>query len=115
MTAQRDADADPLAPYRAILEHAELELELAGRAELEQLHALAQRWQELTRGLPSPPPPAAAVLIERATLIGERTRIELERVQELLLSELETVRRARAAADGYGKRLAARPALERSA
>jgi len=115
MTARPAAEADRLAPYEAILEHAEHELELAGRAELEQLRALAPRWQELIDELPSPAPPAAAGLLERATLIHERTRIELIRVRELLLAEMATVRHARAAAEGYGRRPDARPALERSA
>jgi hypothetical protein len=104
-----------LAPYEAIAEHAELELELAGRGEIDGLSALGARWDELVAGLPPRPPAAAAPVIERATLIHERTRIELIRLREALLSELATSTRAQRAAEGYAGRLPARPRLDRSA
>ncbi len=104
-----------LAPYEAMLRHAELELELAGRGEVEGLLALGARWDELVARVPSPPPSSAASLLERATLIHERTRIELIRLRESLIADLATSRRARRTAEGYAGQLASRPRLDRSA
>jgi hypothetical protein len=117
----RDGDVESrpgpssLGPYEAIREHAELELELAGRGEIERLVALGTRWEELIAGLPAPPPPAAALLLERARLIHERTRIELVRLRETLLLDFATATRAKRAADGYAGQLRRRPRLDRSA
>ena len=102
-------------PYRAVLAHAELELELAGRGELDALSALASRWEELTSTLPERPPAAAASLLQRATLIHERTRIELLRLREDVLRDLATTSRARRTAGGYAGQLARRPRLDRTA
>jgi hypothetical protein len=104
-----------LAPYRAILEHAELELELAGGGDLDGLSAMADRWEELTRATPPDPPVGARSLLERASLIHDRTRIELIRLREALLADLSTSSRARRAADGYSGQLPRRPRLDRSA
>jgi hypothetical protein len=101
--------------YAALLEHAELELELAGRGELEQLSVLGERWDELTGGLPAEPPAAAASLLQRALLIHERTHIELIRLREALLAELETSGRAQRAADGYSGQFARHSRVDRSA
>jgi hypothetical protein len=107
--------APTLGRYEAIREHAELELELAGRGEIERLAALGARWEELIAGLPAQPPAAAAALLEQAQLMHERTRIELLRLREVLLSDLSTSTRARRAADGYAGQLRRRPRLDRSA
>jgi hypothetical protein len=107
-------DAPPRA-YAALLEHAELELELAGSGQVDRLAALGARWDELTRGLPATPPAAAASLLERALLIHERTRIELIRLREALLADLASAGRAKRAAEGYGAQLSRRSRLERSA
>ncbi len=104
-----------LAPYEALYAHAELELELAGRCEMESLAALGARWDELVAGMPAHPPAGAAELLQRAQLIHERTRIELSRVREALLDELATTRRARRTANGYAGQLTSRPRLDRSA
>jgi hypothetical protein len=104
-----------LAPYQAILDHAELELELAGRGDLDALSALSSRWGELTGATPPSPPAGASGLLERASLIHERTRIELIRLREALLAEVSTSARARRAADGYSGQLPRRPRLDRSA
>ncbi len=104
-----------LAGYAAILEHAESELELAGRGDLGGLLALSEVWEELTRGLPPRPPAEAAGLLERAMLIHERTRVELLRLRETLLCEVAGATRARRAADGYAGQLPRRPRLDRSA
>jgi hypothetical protein len=104
-----------LRPYEAIGEHAELELELAGRGDVETLAALGTRWDELIAGLPTTPPAAAAELLQRARLIHERTRIELIRLREALLTDVTTATRARRAADGYAGQLRRRPRVDRSA
>jgi len=111
----RDAGASELTPYRALHSHAELELELAGRAELGALAGLAESWEELIAGLPTQPPQAAAPLLESALLIHERTRIELLRMREALLGELAGTGRARRAADGYGGQLKRRPLTDLNA
>lgn len=105
----------PLAPYEAIMAHAELELELAGRGELEQLTELGESWEQLVAGLPDRPPAEAASLLMRAKLIHERTHIELIRLRERLLSDLAHTTQAQRAADGYSPKLGARPRLNRSA
>jgi hypothetical protein len=107
--------ASELDPYAAILTHAELELELAGNGDIDGLAQLAARWSELIDGLPGPPPPAAAMLIERARLINERASIELIRLREGLLLEQAAATRASRAADGYGRELRRAPQLDRSA
>ena len=104
-----------LAPYEAILAHAELELELAGQGDVEGLAALAERFEELTTGLPAVAPPQARTLLERAQLIAERSRIELLRVRDGLLAEHVATMRATRAADGYGRGARPRPSLDRSA
>ena len=104
-----------MAPYEAMLEHAELELELAGRGELDRLEELGARWEELIRGLPERPPAAAGPLLSRASLIHQRTHIELLRMRELLLAELATARCATRTVAGYSGQLRRRPHLDRSA
>jgi hypothetical protein len=110
-----DGDGAPLRPYEAIHEHAELELELAGHGEIDRMAALGARWDELTRELPPRPPAAAIPLLRQAQLLHERTRIELIRVRESLLSDISNASRARRAADGYADQRPHRPRLDRSA
>jgi GAF domain-containing protein len=104
-----------LGPYRALNEHAELELELAGRGEIARLTALRARWEELIAELPARPPAAVAPLLERAQLIHQRTRIELLRLREALLEEIATTLQARRAANGYAAQLRRGARLDRSA
>jgi hypothetical protein len=101
--------------YEAISEHAELELELAGRGELDRLLAAGTHWDELLVGLPAQPPVAAAALLQRARMIHERTRIELLRMRETLLADVANTARGRRAADGYAGQLRRGPRLDRSA
>ncbi len=108
-------DEPSLAAYEAIYEHAELELELAGRGEMEPLARLGARWEQLVADLPPRPPAAAAPLLERAQLLHERTRIELLRLRDALLADLHTAARARRTANGYAGQLPARPRVDRSA
>jgi hypothetical protein len=112
----REHGADgALEPYRAIHAHAERELELAGRGDVDGLLALGESWEELVCGLPAHPPVAAASLLERAQLIHERTRIELIRLRDALLAEFATATRARRTADGYAGQAPRRSRLDRSA
>jgi hypothetical protein len=104
-----------LSSYEAIYEHAELELELAGRGDIARIAALGARWEELTRELPARPPIAAVPLLQRARLLHERTRIELIRIREALLSDIASASRSRRAADGYAGHRARRRRLDRSA
>jgi hypothetical protein len=107
--------APELAPYEAILAHAELELELAGRGDVEALAELSAGWDELTTGLLQPAPRAAAPLLERAQLISQRARIDLIRIRDGLLVEHAGALRAKRAATGYGRELRRPPQLDRSA
>ena len=104
-----------LTPYEALLEHAELELELAGRGEIEGLQALDGRWEQLVEQLPAAPPQGAEAVLERARLIHERTRIELIRLREALLAEFAAAGAAKRAADGYGGPRTSSPRVDRSA
>ncbi len=104
-----------LARYEAILAHTELELELAGRGDIDGLAALGEVWEELTADLPESPPPAARTLLERARLISERARIDLIRMREGLLVENAAALHAKRAADGYSRGLPRGSQLDRSA
>ena len=109
------ARTDPLTAYEALIEHAELELELAGLGDLDGLVALAGRWEALTETMEPVPPPAAAPLLERAVLMHERTRIELIRLRESLMVDLATATQAKRTADGYAGQLPGRPRIDRTA
>lgn len=109
------SDQSSLRAYQALHEHAELELELAGNGDVERLHVLGARWQELIAGLPDQAPPPAAALLESALLIHERTCVELVRLRAALLADVATVKRARRTADGYAGQLQRRPRLDRRA
>ncbi len=101
--------------YIAIQAFAELELELAGRGEVEELVSHTAGWDALTADLPPDPPPAARSLLESATLLHERARIELLRIREALLSELAEVGHVSRAAHGYAPSADRRPRVDRSA
>lgn len=105
------------APYAAILAHAELELELAGRGELTELAALGERWDELVAGLPARPPDGAVPVLANARLIHERTRIELLRLRDSLLRDVTSAAQAKRTAAGYAGAGSASsaPALDRRA
>ena len=107
--------AQALAPYRAILEQVELELEHAGRGEVDELVGIASRWEQLLAALPLKPPEPARALLEQARLMHERTRIELMRLREAVLAEHLTATRAKRAAAGYGGESVRPPRLDRSA
>ena len=109
------SEAPELAGYEAILAHAELELELAGRGDIDGLEALGESWEQLLAGLPQNAPPAARPLLERARLISERARIDLIRVREGILLDSAASIHAKRAADGYGRELRPEPQLSRNA
>jgi hypothetical protein len=111
------AEREEIAPYAAILAHAELELELAGRGELTELDGLGERWEALVAGLPQRPPAAAAPLLAKARLIHERTGIELTRLREALLRDVASAAQAKRTAAGYAGAFAlpSASALDRSA
>lgn len=104
-----------LGPYRAILEHAELELAHAGRGEIDELAALGARWEQLVAELPHTPPAAAGKLLECAALMHERTRVELIRLREAVLAEHSAASHAKRAAAGYGAERTHSQRLDRSA
>jgi hypothetical protein len=104
-----------LRPYEALFEHVELELELAGRGEIEALAAMGSRWESLISELPQTPPAAAAGLLERAKLVHDRTRVELIRLRESVVADLGTTKQARRAANGYAGQLSRRPRVDRRA
>jgi hypothetical protein len=112
----QEGEADvSLRRYEAIHRHAELELELAGRGEIDRLLELAARWQQLTQNLPARPPARAGKLLAQARLIHERTHIELIRLRESLLVEISSTTHLKRVADGYGGQLPRRARLDRTA
>ncbi len=107
-----------LQPYEALVGHADLELELAGRGELAALDDLGDRWAELVAGLPAPGEAEsgqAIQLLERAHLIHERTRVELLRLRQALLADVATAQRGLRTAAGYGVELQSRSRVDRDA
>jgi hypothetical protein len=113
--ANGDAAPGELDRYAALERFAARELELAGRGEVNDLESHAAGWDSLVEGLPENPPADAGPMLERATLLHERARVELLRLREALLSELATVGQAARAAHGYAPAGAKRPRLDRSA
>jgi hypothetical protein len=109
------ACAADLERYEAIVAHAELELELAGRGALAELEGLQRRWEELVAELPDQAPADAGPVLARARLIHERTRVELVRVREALLHDVAVASRAKRTAAGYAGHDRHAPALDRSA
>jgi hypothetical protein len=90
-------------PYAAILELAELELQLARDGRIEDLHSLAPQWDALTASLPEQPPISARGPLESAAALHERTSATLACLREALLCDLRTTARASRAARGYAE------------
>jgi hypothetical protein len=101
--------------YLAIQKFAELELELAGKGDIDGLESLGAEWEALTSGLPDRPPSTMRPLLERAMLMHERTRIELLRIRDALVADLSTTGQLARVAHGYAPALDRRPRLDRSA
>ena len=112
--SRQAAEEPSLRAYERLHAHAERELELAGGGDIESLLALGAHWDALIADLPEQPPRAAAQLLERARLIHERTRVELLRLRDALLTDLAHAGRARRTADGYAGQLRRRRRLDRS-
>lgn len=104
-----------LAPYRAILELAERELELATSGDLDDLEPLAAEWAALTAGLPERPPRQAQALIAQASALQRRARGELIRRRQEVLEDLAKVAQASRAGRGYTPQTRPRWQLDRSA
>jgi len=100
-TAPADRGSSSLDPYAAIVEFAELELELARAGRIEDLRALAPRWDELTSGLPAEPPQSARGPLERAAALHARTNATLLSLRDALLCDVRATARASRAAHGY--------------
>jgi hypothetical protein len=105
----------PLAPYTAIVDVAERQLELARRGETDGLEPLAQTWRELLARVPSQPPAEAAALLEAALELNGQTAAELMRMQEALLHDIAITARASRAARGYAGRARRSSRLDRRA
>jgi hypothetical protein len=92
------------APYEALAELIERELELLGESRLEELAQLKLARTELVQSMPAKPPAAAREALERCVLLQQRVRIEILRVREAVLLELVQLERARRTAEGYAPR-----------
>jgi hypothetical protein len=89
------------APYEALLELIERELQLAGEGRFDELLKVAGARAALAATLPETPPAGARETLERAWLTQQRLTIELSRGREALLVELSKLERAQRAAHGY--------------
>lgn len=90
-----------VAAYERLAELLERELQLAGERRFDELADVAGERAELQRALPATPPPAAREALERCSRLHKRVEIELLRVRDALMTELDQVGRAQRAAHGY--------------
>jgi len=95
------AAENPLAHYGAMVELAERQLEAARRGEIDQLEELAAAWEKLALEAPAEPPAAAGPLLRAAAALVERTKAQLARTHQALMSDVALVTKARRAARGY--------------
>jgi hypothetical protein len=102
-------------PYEALASLIERELELVSQRRFDELRDLKVTRRALEQSFPPTPPASARPVIERCRLLQTRVEIELLRVREALLIELEQVRRAQRAADGYAPVMQRRPRVHVSA
>ncbi|HET8977310.1 MAG TPA: hypothetical protein VFN87_04075 [Solirubrobacteraceae bacterium] len=91
----------PPDPYRQLAALIEQELALVAERRFDELLAAKRARAELQESLPATPPVAAREELERCALLHKRVEIELRRVREAVLHELEDVRRGQRAATGY--------------
>jgi hypothetical protein len=91
----------PAERYERLASLIERELQLVAERSFDELEALEQVRSELQNSLPAFPPASARPALERSALLHKRVEIELLRVREAVLRELEHVRRAQRTADGY--------------
>jgi hypothetical protein len=88
-------------PYEYLASLIERELQLVGERRFDELLALKRERSALQASLPATPPGSARPALERCMLLHKRVEIELLRMREGVLIELEQVRRAQRAARGY--------------
>jgi hypothetical protein len=89
------------APYEALTELIEHELELAGAGRFEELAEATIARIQLAGTLPHTPPASAREPLERADILQQRLKIEVLRGREAVLAALADVERAKRAARGY--------------
>jgi hypothetical protein len=92
------------APYEALAELIERELELLGESRLQELAQLKLARTELLQSMPATPPAAAREMLERCVVLQQRVRIEILRVREAVLLELVQLECVRRTAEGYAPR-----------
>ena len=91
----------PQDPYQQLAALIEQELQLVAERRFDELLAAKRARAELQESLPATPPVAARAELERCALLHKRVEIELLRVREAVLNELQDVRRGQRAAHGY--------------
>ncbi|HZE05034.1 MAG TPA: hypothetical protein VE127_07415 [Solirubrobacteraceae bacterium] len=91
----------PPDPYRQLAALIEQELALVAERRFDELLAAKRARAELQESLPATPPVAAREELERCALLHKRVEIELLRVREAVLHELQDVRRGQRTAAGY--------------
>src|SRR5262249_32981447 len=89
------------APYEALTELIEHELELAGAGRFSELAEATIARIELVKTLPHTPPSCARESLERASVLQQRLKIEVLRGRGAVLAALADVERAKRAARGY--------------
>ena len=93
--------ADPAAPYAALAELLERELELVRSHSLEGLAELNAAQTALRETLPAAPPAAAGAELRRCRELQRRVEEERLAAREALLVQLRRVGHAQRAARGY--------------
>ena len=91
----------PQEPYETLASILERELALVAERGFDELQELKALRTELQDSLPEVPPTEARPALERCRMLSKRVEIELLRVREAMLVELERVRHAQRTADGY--------------
>lgn len=94
-------DDSPTRAYERLAALIERELQLVGERRFDELEAVARARAQLQASLPAAPPRGAREALERCAWLHKRVEIELVRVREALLVELEQLGRAQRAAHGY--------------
>jgi hypothetical protein len=92
------------APYEALCELAEQELELLGAGRLDEVAPVDEQRTALIATLPAVPPAEARHALERCVLLERRVMVELVRARELVLVALAEVQHGQRAAHGYAPR-----------
>ena len=91
-------EADAYERLTALIER---ELQLVGERRFQELEEVARERAALQDALPATPPRTARDALERCARLHKRVEIELLRVRETLVAELDQLGRAQRAAHGY--------------